>query len=56
METVHCGKPAIFTPFYGDQYLNAAALAERGMGFMLPLLEITADRIYKTVNKALDPR
>lgn len=56
IETVHCGKPAIITPFYGDQYLNAAALEERGMGFMLPLLEITADRIFKTVDKALNSR
>lgn len=54
IETVHCGKPAVITPFYGDQYLNAAALSERGMGFMLPLLEITADNIQKIFKKALD--
>lgn len=56
IETVHCGKPAIFTPFYGDQYLNAAALEKRGMGFVLPLSDITADRIYDIVNKALEPK
>lgn len=43
--TVHCGKPAVITPFYGDQYLNAVALVERGFGFLLPLEEITAERI-----------
>lgn len=56
IETVHCGKPAIFTPFYGDQYLNAAALEKRGFGFTLSLSEITAQRIYDIVNSALEPR
>lgn len=56
IETVHCGKPAIVTPFYGDQYLNAAALSERGMGFRLNILEITADKIYELAAKALQPQ
>lgn len=50
------GKPAIVTPFYGDQYLNAAALGKRGMGFRLNILEITADKIYELVDKALHPQ
>lgn len=56
IETVHCGKPAIFTPFYGDQFLNAVALNHRGMGFRQNLLEITADSIYNVVQQALDPK
>lgn len=56
IETVHCGKPAIITPFYGDQYLNAAALEKRGMGFILPLLEITAFKIEDTVALALEKK
>ena len=56
IETVHCGKPAIVTPFYGDQYLNAAALGKRGMGFRLNLLEITADKINEIVDNALHPK
>lgn len=56
IETVHCGKPSIVTPFYGDQYLNAAALSKRGMGFRLNILEITADKIYEMVDKALHPQ
>lgn len=55
IEAVHCGKPTIVTPFYGDQFLNAAALSERGMGFRLSLQDITADEIYKNVQKALRP-
>lgn len=56
IETVHCAKPAMITPFYGDQYLNAVALVERGLGFLLPLEEITAEIILHTVKKALNPR
>lgn len=56
IETVHCGKPVVITPFYGDQYLNGLALVERGLGFLLPLEEITAKRIVQIVNKALSPR
>lgn len=56
IESVHCGKPSIITPFYGDQYLNAAALSQRGIGFKLDLLQITADNIYDLVKKTLDPK
>lgn len=56
IETVHCGKPAIITPFYGDQYLNAAALNRRGMGFTLELEKITADNIYDVVQRVLQPK
>lgn len=56
IETVHCGKPAIVTPFYGDQYLNAAALEERRMGFRLNIFDITADKINELVDKALHPQ
>lgn len=56
IESVYCGKPSIITPFYGDQYLNAASLNQRGMGFRQDLLEITADNIYKLIQKLLDPK
>lgn len=56
IETVHCGKPAIITPFYGDQYLNAAALNRRGMGVKLDLLKITADSIHNAVENILQTK
>lgn len=46
----------MITPFYGDQYLNAMALVERGLGFLLPLEEITAKSELHIVDKALSPR
>lgn len=56
VETVYCGKPAIITPFYGDQYINAAALEKRGIGVILPFPEISAEKIVDAVNSALDQR
>uniref|UniRef100_A0A182JNW2 UDP-glucuronosyltransferase n=1 Tax=Anopheles christyi TaxID=43041 RepID=A0A182JNW2_9DIPT len=31
-EAVHCGVPVVVMPIYGDQFLNAAALVNRGAG------------------------
>lgn len=56
IESVYCGKPMIITPFYGDQFLNAAALGHRGMGVRINLHDITADEIYDAVQKMLDPK
>ncbi|XP_055597964.1 UDP-glucosyltransferase 2-like [Uranotaenia lowii] len=55
-ETAYCGVPVIATPMYGDQYNNAAALAHRGMGVVLPYEKITHDTVYDALQKALDPK
>ncbi|XP_049533781.1 UDP-glucosyltransferase 2-like isoform X1 [Anopheles darlingi] len=34
-EAVHCGVPVVVMPIYGDQFLNAAALVNRGMGVQM---------------------
>jgi glucuronosyltransferase len=48
-EAVHCGVPTVVTPIYGDQYLNAAALVERGMGVILGYDEISEARVFESV-------
>ncbi|EDW76472.2 uncharacterized protein Dwil_GK14641 [Drosophila willistoni] len=40
-EGVHCGKPMLVTPIYGDQFLNAFAVQNRGMGLKLHYQEIS---------------
>lgn len=55
IESVHCGVPVLVTPFYGDQFLNAVALENRGMGLSLLFDQLTADNIYNALIKALDP-
>lgn len=54
-ETTYCGVPVIATPMFGDQYNNAAALAHRGMGVVLPYEQITKDSVMEALQKALEP-
>jgi glucuronosyltransferase len=55
-EGVYCQTPTIVTPIYGDQYLNGAALEQRGMGIVLHYDELTKDNIVKAVQNILQPR
>jgi glucuronosyltransferase len=55
-EGVYCQKPTIFTPIYGDQYLNSAAVEHRGMGTVLHYNQLTRDNIIQAVQKVLSPR
>lgn len=34
-EAVYCGVPMLVTPFYGDQFLNAAAIEHRRFGIIV---------------------
>ncbi|GAB0100168.1 hypothetical protein DMENIID0001_161650 [Sergentomyia squamirostris] len=52
-EAAYCGKPTIVTPIFGDQHLNAAALAERGVGVILPLNEFSEDIIHEKLQEIL---
>uniref|UniRef100_A0A182PJ67 UDP-glucuronosyltransferase n=1 Tax=Anopheles epiroticus TaxID=199890 RepID=A0A182PJ67_9DIPT len=40
-EAVHCGVPVVVMPIYGDQFLNAAALVNRGSGVRMDYEHIT---------------
>lgn len=55
-EGVYCQTPTIVTPIYGDQYLNAAALEQRGMAIVLHYNELTRHNIVNAVEKILRPR
>ena len=55
-EAAFCGVPVVATPMYGDQYLNAAALHNRGMGVVLPYEKITKESVFSSLRKALDIR
>ncbi|XP_055637869.1 UDP-glycosyltransferase UGT5-like [Toxorhynchites rutilus septentrionalis] len=54
-EAVSCGVPIVITPFYGDQFLNAAAVVNRGMGVMMYFDQLDADYVYECINKGLQP-
>ncbi|EAT48259.1 AAEL000687-PA [Aedes aegypti] len=52
-EAVHCSVPVVVTPIYGDQFLNAAALVNRGMGVTMHYNKITAEYVYQCIQTAL---
>ena len=55
-EAAYCGVPVISTPFYGDQFLNSAALEDRGMAVILKFQDINKDTVFAALRKALDPK
>lgn len=55
-ETAYCGVPTITTPFYGDQFLNSAALENRGMGVVLKFKDISRETVFAALRKALDSK
>lgn len=50
-EGVYCAKPIIITPIYGDQYLNGASLAHRGMAKILHYNQLTEDNIVDAIQQ-----
>lgn len=55
-EAAFCGVPVVSTPFYGDQFLNSAAMENRGMGVILKYQDIKKDEVFLALRKALDSR
>lgn len=53
-EAAYCGVPVVATPMYGDQFLNAAAMKQRGMGVILHYEDINENNVIKAVKKALE--
>ncbi|XP_067632107.1 UDP-glycosyltransferase UGT5-like isoform X2 [Eurosta solidaginis] len=52
-EAAYCGVPVVATPFYGDQFLNSAALKHRGMGVLLNYEDITENSVLKAIREVL---
>ncbi|XP_037961145.1 UDP-glycosyltransferase UGT5-like [Teleopsis dalmanni] len=53
-EAAYCGVPTVATPMYGDQFLNAAAMKQRGMGVVLQYEDMTENSIIRALKKALE--
>lgn len=54
-EAAFCGVPVVSTPFYGDQFLNSAAMENRGMGVVLKYQDMNRDSVFQALRKVLDP-
>lgn len=55
-EAAYCQIPTVVTPIYGDQYLNGAAVEDRGMGVVLHYDELNMENIVKSLRKVMEPR
>lgn len=55
-ESIHCGVPLMVTPIYGDQFINARAVAERDVGVYLPYTSLVEETIFQAIQYALAPR
>ncbi|XP_030384084.1 UDP-glucuronosyltransferase 3A1-like [Scaptodrosophila lebanonensis] len=52
-EAVHCAVPVLGTPIYGDQFLNIAALVQRGMAVRVDYDDISEKTIYNALQEVL---
>lgn len=55
-EAAYCGVPVVVTPFYGDQFLNSAAIENRGMGVILKYEDINEQSVNSALRRVLDKR
>lgn len=54
-EAAYCGVPTVITPMYGDQFLNGAAMVNRGMGTILNYEDISKESVVAALNDVLQP-
>lgn len=54
-EAVHCGVPMLVTPFYGDQFLNAAAIVQRQFGIIVDFAEFDEPHLIGALRTILNP-
>ncbi|XP_032584974.1 UDP-glycosyltransferase UGT5-like [Drosophila mojavensis] len=54
-EAVASGVPVVGMPVYGDQYLNVAALVQRGMAVRVDLRQFSEQTVFDALTQALDP-
>jgi glucuronosyltransferase len=55
-EAIHCGVPAIVSPILGDQFLNAAAIADRGMAVILERQDINEKNLAEALEQVTTKR
>lgn len=53
IETVHCGKPMVAIPIFGDQPFNANLLAEKQVAIVLDYASLNGDQLFDAINEAL---
>ncbi|XP_017847082.2 UDP-glucuronosyltransferase 1-3 [Drosophila busckii] len=54
-EAVHCAVPMLVTPFYGDQFLNAAAIVQRRFGLIVGFKNFNEPQLTEALTAILQP-
>ncbi|KAH8329472.1 hypothetical protein KR074_011519 [Drosophila pseudoananassae] len=55
-EAAYCGVPVVATPMYGDQFVNTAAMVQRGMGIILHFEDIGENTVMRALKRALEKK
>ncbi|CAG9783563.1 unnamed protein product [Diatraea saccharalis] len=54
-EAIHCGKPMVTIPFFGDQFDNSASLSEIGFAKTLLFASITSEILANAISEITSP-
>lgn len=55
-ESIYCGVPLLVTPFYGDQFLNAAAVVQRRFGVIVEFKNFDEHHLSRALRTILDDK
>lgn len=55
-EAVYHGVPMVMMPLLGDQPVNAASCAEKGIGVIVDYFSLTEEKLYNALKTVLDDK
>lgn len=55
IEAIDAGVPVVAVPLFGDQYGNAAALQDSGIGTIVHYQDLKKEYLLDAINEVLDP-
>jgi UDP:flavonoid glycosyltransferase YjiC (YdhE family) len=53
IETIHCGKPIVAIPIFGDQIFNSHLLVEKQVAVIVEYKHLESDQLFNAINEAL---
>ncbi|CAI6362864.1 unnamed protein product [Macrosiphum euphorbiae] len=53
IETIHCGKPMVAIPIFGDQIFNTKLLVEKQVAVAIEYKHLESDQLFDAINEAL---
>lgn len=53
IETIHCGKPMVAIPVFGDQIFNTNLLVEKQVAIAIEYKNLDSDQLFNAINEAL---